>query len=299
MSIPRLSGLLPVACGRPPRGERGRTQPRRTHDAQRHLGGRPGRRAGAQAPHALWPRRIERHRSRGTASLLFTSARPDPDRSPDDKPDTEPVGLWSLPSDGGEARLLVAPGAVARRPSRPPRSADVVVVRAPVHPGTSTLTEDAARETTRTKAGVSARLYEGYPIRFWDHYLGPREDHLFLLDLGDVTDDGRPVALDLTPDAGRCTRRDRVRRAARRLRRGHRLDALAGPGPSDPGPGAHRRGRRAPGASSRSAGPGFTTPGYHQTAAGSWRSATTSPTRRRPSIRRSGSSIWRAAAGGT
>ena len=136
-------------------------------------------------------------------SLLFTSARPDPDRPPDDKPDTEPMGLWSLPVGGGEACLLIAPGggvgsfAVAR-------SADVAVVRAPVHPGTAGLAEDVARETLRTKAGVSAHLYESYPIRFWDHYLGPREDHLFLLALHDVADGGRPVPLDLTPDAGRA-----------------------------------------------------------------------------------------------
>ena len=72
------------------------------------------------------------------------------------------------------------------------RGADVVVVRVPVHPGTTTLAEDAEREKVRTKAGVSAQLYEGYPIRFWDHYLGPREDHLFLLD-SDEVEDGRPV----------------------------------------------------------------------------------------------------------
>ena len=135
-------------------------------------------------------------------SLLFTSARPDPDRPPDDKPDTEPMGLWSLPVGGGEACLLIAPGggvgsfAVAR-------SADVAVVRAPVHPGTAGLADDIARETLRTKAGVSAHLYESYPIRFWDHYLGPRQDHLLLLALDGATDE-QPMPVDLTPDAGRA-----------------------------------------------------------------------------------------------
>ena len=71
-------------------------------------------------------------------------------------------------------------------------------IRAP-----TSLAEDADRETARSKAGVTAQLYEDYPIRFWDHYLGPREDHLFLLDIHDVVEGGRPVPVDLTPDAGR------------------------------------------------------------------------------------------------
>ncbi len=133
-------------------------------------------------------------------SLLFTSSRPDPDRSPEDKPETEPLGLWALPVDGGESRLLAAPGGgvgsfVAARAS------NVVVFRAPVHPGSATFREDQERETARSKAGVVAKLYESYPIRFWDHYLGPRESHLYLLGLGD---DVAREPRDLTPDAGRA-----------------------------------------------------------------------------------------------
>ncbi len=138
-------------------------------------------------------------------SLLFTSARPDADRPPDDKPETEPNGLWCLPATGGEARLLVAPGGGVDA-FRAAMAADVAVIRVPVHPGTTGLAEDAAREAARSKAGVSAQLYETYPIRFWDHYLGPREGHLLLLDLTDGDDgsvEGRPTPLDLTPHAGR------------------------------------------------------------------------------------------------
>jgi len=40
-------------------------------------------------------------------SLLFASARPDPDAKPD--PDKKINALWCLPADGGEARLLLAP----------------------------------------------------------------------------------------------------------------------------------------------------------------------------------------------
>src|SRR4051794_33545544 len=44
-------------------------------------------------------------------SLVFVSARPDPDAAPDAAPngDKPPAALWRLPADGGEAALLVAP----------------------------------------------------------------------------------------------------------------------------------------------------------------------------------------------
>jgi dipeptidyl aminopeptidase/acylaminoacyl peptidase len=132
-------------------------------------------------------------------SLLFTSARPDPDaKEPDAEP---PAALWLLPKGGGEARLLLSPKAgvdailVAR-------DAGTVVVAAEVFKGAADLDADAAREKARTDAGVKALLFESYPIRFWDHWLGPREQHLLTADgpadeeapLGEVT--------DLTPDAG-------------------------------------------------------------------------------------------------
>ena len=134
-------------------------------------------------------------------SLLFTSTRPDPDRSPEDKPDSEPAALWALPAAGGEAVLLVAPGGGVAS-FRAAGAADTLAFMAPVHPGTADFAADAEREAARSRAGVSAQLYEDYPIRFWDHYVGPREDHLFLLDLRPTADGGRQAAIDLTPDAG-------------------------------------------------------------------------------------------------
>ena len=136
-------------------------------------------------------------------SVLFTSARPDPDRTPDDKPEKEPLGLWSLPAGAGEARQLAVPGGGVDT-FRTARAADVVVFRAPVHAGTTDFDADREREAARSKAGVSAQLFEGYPIRFWDHYLGPREWHLFLLDLGTDSDETVRAPRDLTPDAGRA-----------------------------------------------------------------------------------------------
>src|SRR5918997_6638944 len=40
-------------------------------------------------------------------SILFTSARPDADRAPDDGDEEDIGGLWLLPAGGGEARPLI------------------------------------------------------------------------------------------------------------------------------------------------------------------------------------------------
>ena len=59
-------------------------------------------------------------------SLLFTSARPDPDAKKDDKSDEPepPAALWHLPAEGGEARLLLAPPGGDRRDAGRPRFRD-------------------------------------------------------------------------------------------------------------------------------------------------------------------------------
>jgi hypothetical protein len=99
-------------------------------------------------------------------SILFTSARPDPDRKPDDD-DEEVSGLWLLPAGGGEARLLVAPsGGVDAVVAA--RQADVLVYAASVFPGTADAAADRERHQARKKAAVEALLFDTFPIRHWD-----------------------------------------------------------------------------------------------------------------------------------
>lgn len=134
-------------------------------------------------------------------SLLFTSTRPDPDRTPDANDEDEEMGrLWLLPADGGEARLLCAPAGGVEE-VRTARDADVIAFAAAVHPGTANLAADREKYNARKKAGVEALLFEDYPIRWWDHYLGPRERHIFAAPLPGG-DDRIADATDLTPDAG-------------------------------------------------------------------------------------------------
>ncbi|MGK5170258.1 S9 family peptidase [Geodermatophilus sp. CPCC 205761] len=142
-------------------------------------------------------------------SLLFTSARPDPGArggsGPGDGAEDPKPALWSLPAGGGEARpVLTHPGGVGGV-AVAADTGDVVVV-ASAMPGVADAEADAARRKQRKEAGVSAILHEAYPVRYWDHDLGPAAPHLFwagrLPAEPAAGAEPEPVALrDLTPDA--------------------------------------------------------------------------------------------------
>ncbi len=119
-----------------------------------------------------------------SGDLLFTSARPDPDGKDTDKP--KPA-LWLLPAHAGEARVIAAPpggisGALAAR------DADTVSVAAGVLPSAKNLAEDTRLRKARKDQKVSAILHTGYPVRFWDHDLGPDQERRFAGDLGALAD---------------------------------------------------------------------------------------------------------------
>lgn len=119
--------------------------------------------------------------------LLFVAARPtDSDEEP-------PAALWRLPANGGEAqRILELAGGVSG--VRAARSADVVVVTAPMLPSAGTPEDDKRLRTLRKDNKVSAILHTGYPVRHWDHDLGPDQAHLLRVESGAVH--------DITPQPG-------------------------------------------------------------------------------------------------
>jgi dipeptidyl aminopeptidase/acylaminoacyl peptidase len=137
-------------------------------------------------------------------TLLFTSARPDPDAESANGDEPRPA-LWALPSGGGEARLLISrPGGIGSFLVAAD-SGDVVVV-ADTLAGGSASEDEERRRKERKDAGVTAVLHEAYPVRFWDHDLGPAASHHFFA--GPVPQDAvagerpDPVELrDLTPAA--------------------------------------------------------------------------------------------------
>ncbi|WP_285592098.1 S9 family peptidase [Actinomycetospora sp. NBRC 106378] len=129
--------------------------------------------------------------------LFFTSGRPDPSS---EAAEDEPSALWVLPHHGGESRrvLTAGDGVSAFQVARDSGHV-VVATTVPVGDGaqrssTDEVGDEAQRSSTdevgdppadqdedpagalraaRKKAGVSARLHTRYPVRFWDHDLGP------------------------------------------------------------------------------------------------------------------------------
>lgn len=143
-----------------------------------------------------------------TGDLLFTSARPDPGVQDEDEP--KPM-LWLLPAAGGEARV-VAKAAGGLGDVVTARDVPVVSVTAAVLGGSADLADDAERRKARKDRKVSAILHTGYPVRLWDHDLGPDQPRRHVatvgdgeLDLRQLTGPGRQlqgeyVAASLTPD---------------------------------------------------------------------------------------------------
>ena len=133
-----------------------------------------------------------------SGDVLFASGRPDPDAK--DAKDDAPAALWLLPAGGGEARLVGSrPGGVGG--PVPAAGTDVVVVSSLTLPSSSDGEDDARRRAARKDKKVSAILHSGYPVRFWDHDLGPDAPRLLA---GIVPADGPVTWTDLTPEPGRA-----------------------------------------------------------------------------------------------
>src|SRR5690606_28827971 len=115
--------------------------------------------------------------------ILFTSARPDADARKGSADDPQ-AALWLLPRAGGEARLLAATAGGLGAPLAA-TAADVVSVAADVLPSADDLEQDAELRKQRKDLKVSAILHAGYPIRHWDHDLGPGQARRFVGQLGD------------------------------------------------------------------------------------------------------------------
>jgi dipeptidyl aminopeptidase/acylaminoacyl peptidase len=102
----------------------------------------------------------------------------------DDKP---PAALWRLPAEGGEAVAELTlqggvDGVVAAR------DADTVLVRASLLPSAAGVEDDRRLRALRKDNKVSAVLHQGYPVRYWDHDIGPAQPHLLTLDgVRDIT----------------------------------------------------------------------------------------------------------------
>ena len=144
--------------------------------------------------------------------LLFTSCRPNADDAEAADKGTDKPALWVLPAGGGEARIVASqPGGVNQ--VRTARSSPAVVFSTSILPRARDAKEDERLRTLRKDLKVSAVLHDRYPVRYWDHDLGPDNPHLLGWHFKAGDDDARSVEVaslsvehlktsDLTPEPG-------------------------------------------------------------------------------------------------
>lgn len=109
--------------------------------------------------------------------LLFTSSRPDADATEDAEKPLDKPALWVLPAGGGEARIVATrPGGVGG--VKTARSSYAVVFTTDMLPNAKDGADDERLRSLRKDKKVSAILHDRYPVRYWDHDLGPEAPHL-------------------------------------------------------------------------------------------------------------------------
>lgn len=126
--------------------------------------------------------------------LLFVAKRGSED-------DAKPA-VWSLPAAGGEATLLAAhPGGVSS--VRAATRAAVVTLTAATLPAAADPDEDHRLRKERTERKVSAILHSEYPVRYWDHDLGPDLPRIYV---AEPTGDADAAADPAPEDEARAPR---------------------------------------------------------------------------------------------
>ena len=154
--------------------------------------------------------------------------------------DDESGQLWLLPAGGGEARPVTRlAGGVGARSPPPPRPVTAWSSALSCCPGPTRSKPRRSCAKLRKDKKVSAILHDAYPVRFWDHDLGPAEPHLLAIDAGRARGHHRgggrrrrlpprrmPLPSRMRP------RRHRIRRCGRCRRRRHAIPARRFPAPA-------------------------------------------------------------------
>ncbi|WP_460475606.1 S9 family peptidase [Brachybacterium huguangmaarense] len=108
--------------------------------------------------------------------LLFSGRRPGADEDPDRR-----STLRLLPRHGGESlAVLRRPGGIHEVLTA--RDADAVVLVADALPSARDAEQEAEIADERADRKVSGILHESFPVRYWDHDLGPGRPQLFAVE---------------------------------------------------------------------------------------------------------------------
>ncbi len=92
--------------------------------------------------------------------------------------DDESGAVWSLPSSGGEAYMVALRGG-GYSGIRAASDSTAFVAMSDVHPSAESEADDERIRSLRKDTDISAILHSSYPVRHWDHDLGPATPHLY------------------------------------------------------------------------------------------------------------------------
>ena len=138
------------------------------------IGGESPRRL-TRGDHSIGPAAVS-----DTGTVYFAAK-----RTGDDGKDAESPSLWALPDNGEARKLADHEGGFPKIEVK----AETLIAQFPVH--TWAVNEDEHQEFSRERreSKVSAILHSGFPIRRWDHDLGPGHETLAVADLGTLVDE--------------------------------------------------------------------------------------------------------------
>lgn len=95
--------------------------------------------------------------------------------------DTAPQ-IYVLPLDGGEAQRVTELSTGASEPRWRPDGKELLF-QSNVYPGAKTGEENRKAAEERKARKYNTRAYEGFPFRYWDHWLDDRKPHIFVQSL--------------------------------------------------------------------------------------------------------------------
>jgi dipeptidyl aminopeptidase/acylaminoacyl peptidase len=129
------------------------------------------------------PRRLTSGSSRESGASWSPDSRRVAFAARRDGDETEQIYLLSMA--GGDAARVTSLVGGARAPQFSPDGRRLAFVSA-VFPGAPDDQANRAAAAERRARKWNARIYDGFPIRNWDHWLDERQTHLFVLDLPQV-----------------------------------------------------------------------------------------------------------------
>jgi dipeptidyl aminopeptidase/acylaminoacyl peptidase len=119
-------------------------------------------------------------------------------RKGEDGKDAESPSLWALPDTGEARKLADHEGGFSRIEIK----GETLIVEFPVHTWAADESDHQEFSTERSEAKVSGILHTGFPVRRWDHDLGPGRQTLAVAKLDQSGADFPEVTDELSVPAG-------------------------------------------------------------------------------------------------